>query len=573
MAHLKCDLQYQEQLLASNKISRRRFIQTLSAAGITLSAAVSLAASTRAIAQTQRFNTQNLKDSYDYIICGAGSAGCVVAAQLAKHRPDASVLLVEAGGSGDSAGVLDMLWFKIYQDPALFWLFKGKAEPFLNGQEPPLPMGRAVGGGSAVNALIYARGHKADYDGWATQLGDKKWSYENVVKIFREIEDYNGPKSMLRGTGGLFYSELQTNRAGMADDLISAGPRVGIPCVQDINAETMERRAGIGPSNIISKDGHRHNVARSFLYPVLSQANITVLTQAYVQNLVMDGTRASGINVQWQGSSRKISATKRVILSTGALKTPQLLMLAGIGPAADLQKVGIKSLIDLPGVGENFHDHPLVGSCAWESPYDFGPTGNGSQCVYFSNVNDKAEAPDLMPVQMQIPFVAEAHAKKPGVPTSNLWVIVPGLAKPRSRGKISLASTQIADAPIVETRFLSERHDLDTLALGVEQARELGNSPEMRKHIKREVLPGPTNRKELEEFVRYGCGTYYHMCGTAKMGQASDPMAVVDSNLSVRGIENLSIADTSVFPDIPRANTMVPAVMVGYQLARILLAQ
>jgi choline dehydrogenase len=559
-----------EKLLFEGRISRRTFFKMMSAAGVSAATASVYANASTVIAQTQFRNTENLKDSYDYVICGAGSSGCVVASELARKNPAASILLVEAGGRDDKAGILSLLWGNIYKDPDLFWNFHGEPEPFLNGRTPDLPMGRVVGGGSSVNALIYARGHKADYDGWAEQLGDKKWSYESVLAIYRQMENYDGPASAFRGKGGLLHSQLQRDAVPLASDLRLAGEAMGIPNVEDINAETMERDSGIGPSNIIAKDGMRMSIARAYLYPVLADKNITVLTEAIVQKLHIEGTKAKGINLLWRGKVKRISATGRVVLCTGALKTPQILMLSGIGNATELAKLGIKSVVDLPGVGENFHDHPLVASCAWESPYDFKPHGNGSECVYFSNVNSKPGAPDMMPVQMQIPFVADSYAKREGVPSANLWVIVPGLAKPRSRGKVSIGSNDILHNPVVHTRFLSDPHDIATLRLGVEQAREMGNSSQMRKHVKREVLPGPLKGDDMTDFIRNTCGTYYHMCGTAKMGIAGDKMGVVDSNLAVRGIENLSIADTSVFPDIPRGNTMVPAAMVGFQMARIL---
>ncbi|MDR7127583.1 GMC family oxidoreductase N-terminal domain-containing protein [Pseudotabrizicola sp. 4114] len=557
-------------LYAAGQLSRRGFMKSLAALGISAATASYLADTSQAIAQTQAYNTKNLKASYDYIICGAGSAGCVLAAELSERNPEASILLLEAGGADDAAGILDLLWIKIYQDPSLFWLFQGLPNPLLNNRIPPLPMGRVIGGGSSVNALIYARGHKADYDGWAQQLGDDRWSYQNVVKTFLAMEDYEGPASPLRGVGGKFHSSVQTDIAPLARDMRSAGGSFGLPVVEDINAETMERDGGIAYSNIIEKDGKRGSVARAFLHPVLASPNITVLTNATVLGLAMEGTRATGVSLRWRDETRVISASSRVILSSGALKTPQILMLSGIGPAAHISKFGISPKVDLPGVGENFHDHPLVASCAWEAPYDFDPMANGSQCVYFANVNSPAGAPDLMPVQMQIPFVSPENASSAKMPERNLWVIVPGLAKPRSRGSVYLKSDNIMDDPAVDTRFLSVQHDFDTLLLGIEQAREIGNSAAMRDHVLREVLPGPKSRDDLKEFVRNGCSTYYHMCGTARMGTDTDEMAVTLSDLSVRGVENLSIADTSIFPDVPRSNTMVPAAMVGYKLADIL---
>ncbi len=555
-----------ERLLAKRQISRRQFIATAVATGLTTSAASLLATSTTAIAQTQRYNVENLTDQYDYVVCGAGSAGCVVAAELAKSG-EASVLLIEAGGSDDVDGVLDTLWFNIFMNPDFYWVFNGEPETQINNRSPLLPMGRVVGGGSSVNALVYARGHKADYDGWAAQLGDEKWSYENVLNIYRDLEHFEGPQSALRGQGGRLWTELPSEVHEIAVALKGAGAAFGIPAVDDVNAETMERDAGIGHPNVIVKDGQRHNIARAFLYPVLAQPNITVLTGAQVEKVLFEGDQATGVELVWQGERRRISAGRHTILSAGALKTPQLLMVSGVGEAEHLAEHGIEVVSDLPGVGRNFQDHPLVAGCMWEYRNPIPPVGTGSQCVFFANVNSEAGAPDIMPVQLQIPFASEVHGQRDDIPAA-AWTIVPGLAKPRSRGRVTLASANPNDAPITHTGFLSDPHDVETLLRGIELVRDIGNSSEMSSYVAREVMPGPVNADEMTDFIRNGVATYYHMAGTAKMGSDSDPMAVVDSNLAVRGTRGLSIADTSVMPDIPRGNTMAPAAMVGYQLAR-----
>ena len=557
-----------ERLLATGKVSRRQFMAVAGAAGLAASTATMFASSAAAIARTQRFNVENLQDRYDYVVCGAGSAGCVVAAELAASG-DASVLLIEAGGSDDVPGVLDTLWFNIFMNPEYYWVFNGEPEPQINNRKPLLPMGKVMGGGSSVNALVYARGHKADYDGWASALEDDKWSYANVLDIYRRIEHFEGPDNPLRGRGGRLWTELPSEIHEIAVALKGAGQSFGIPAVDDVNAETMEREAGIGHPNVIVKDGMRHNIARAFLYPVLAQPNITVLTGATVRRVDFDGDRATGVEVNWRGENRTVGAGTRVVLSTGALKTPQLLMLSGVGPAEHLAEHGIDTVSDLPGVGENFQDHPLVAGSIWEYRNPIPPVGTGSQCVFFANVNDVPGAPDIMPVQLQIPFASEVHSQRPNIPQS-AWTIVPGLAKPRSRGRVTLASSNVADAPITRTGFLSDPHDLETLLLGMELVRELGNSPEMSSYVAREVMPGPVGVSEKAEFIRDGVATYYHMAGTAKMGVDSDPMAVLDSNLAVRGTRGLSVADTSAMPDIPRGNTMAPAAMIGYQLAQLL---
>lgn len=560
----------QADLYAAGLISRRSFIAMMAASGIASPAAADEADAARHLVANQQFNRDHLLSSYDFVICGAGSSGSVVASKLAASLPNASVLLLEAGGTDDLPAISDPLWFKSYMNPEFYWLFKGLPAANLNGRTPPLPMGRVIGGGSGVNAMIYARGHKADYDGWAKQLNDPKWSYQSVIEIFRDIENYQGPAGPLRGTGGPFWSEITQDINECAIALKAAGPRVGLPQVGDINAETMERDGGIGHTNLALKNGKRHSVARAFLYPALGLPNLTVISRCEVQKIIIESHTAKGVEVLWKGERRNIFAGTRLVLATGALKTPQLLMLSGIGPSSLLKKHGIKTVADLPGVGSNFHDHPVIAGCVYENATAFTPRSNGSQTSYFANVNSPSGAPDLMPVQLQFPFISEINSKRGDIPSANLWTIAPGLAKPKSRGEVTIRSTNPADHPVVHTNFLSDPHDFQTLRLGIAQAREMANSPEMRPYIKREIMPGPLKGRELDEFVKNSVYTYFHMSGTAKMGTASDRMAVVDSNLSVRGVRNLSIADTSIFPDIPRANTMVPAVVVGWQMAKIL---
>ncbi len=559
-----------ELLLAQKRISRRGFIHMMTAAGMTAASASILADSTMAIAQTQEFNTANLRAEYDYIVCGAGSAGCVVAAQLAEDGSK-SVLLLEAGGSDDVEKVLSPLWFQVFLDPDYFWVFNGEPEGHINHRKPLLPMGKVIGGGSSVNALVYSRGHKADYDGWAELLDDDRWSYDNVLSVFRRIEHFNGPADPRRGRGGPFWSELPSQVHVIAKALKVAGEAQGIPAVDDINAATQEHEAGIGHPNVIVKDGRRHSVARSFLYPVAAQPNITVLTGAMVTKVMVEGDKAVGVEFVRNGETHKIRASRQITLSMGALKTPQVLMLSGIGDETELTRFGIPTLQNLPGVGRNFHDHPLVAGCIWEYRNPLPPIGTVSQCVYFARVNSAEAAPDIMPVQIQIPFASEVHQQRPDVPEAG-WTIVPGLAKPKSRGRMTLRSANMAHDPVTTTGFLSHPDDIETLRRGIELTRELGNSVEMREFVKREVMPGNLKGDALTAFIRDGVATYFHMSGTCKMGRDNDEMAVLDSNCAVRGIRNLSVADTSAFPDIPRGNTMAPAAMLGYQVAQHLLA-
>lgn len=557
-----------EALLARRAIDRRTFLMGALALGVSVSSGIALAEQTAANAARQRYNSRKLRASYDFIVCGAGSAGSVVARRLAEDTSK-NVLLLEAGGADDLPSVLDpSIWFTNLGTERM-WSFNAEADPAVNGRSLPLPMGRVMGGGSSVNALIYARGHRDDFDAWAAATGDQRWSYASILALYKRIEAWSGPADgQYRGSGGILTSQPIADPHPVARALVAAGPSVGIPAVADLNAAAMETEGGIGHPNVKVKDGRRSNLPRDYLYPILSQPNVTVLTGADVRRVLIKGDRAVGVEFVWRGAKRSVGAGREVVLAMGAVNTPKVLMLSGLGDEGELRNVGLKVMRHLPGVGKNLQDHPLA-SCVWEYATPIAPRNTVSECTFFWKTDPGAKSPDIVPVQIQIPFPSEVTAKQFAIPKAG-WTIAAGLARPKSRGTLTLRSAKPEAPPLIRSNFLGEAEDVRTLVRAVELCRELGNAAGMREFIKREVMPGPLKGAALEQYIRDAVGTYYHLAGTCKMGTEKDPAAVVDGELRVIGVRGLRVADTSVMPSITTGNTMAPAAIIGERLAELI---
>jgi len=514
---------------------------------------------------------ETIRPNYDFIVCGGGAAGCVVARRLAED-PSVTVLLLEAGGSDRVPQAVDSTQWMWNIGTSRDWGYKAQPSAGLNGRTPPLPMGKLLGGGSSINGSVWARGHKNDFESWAQATGDAAWGYESVLSIYRQIEDWQGPADPLRrGSGGLLNILLPDNPIPLVPALIKSASALGIPFVEDINGAAMEGSGGCGLPNVLVQDGNqRVSMSATYLHPYMGRANLDILLCAEVAKVTLEGKRAVGVQFTRRGKHYQVRANSEVILSLGAMNTPKVLMLSGIGDEAQLRRHDIPVVQHLAGVGKNFQDHILLAGCVWEYIVPEAPRNNAAEFVFYAKSDPSLETPDLMPVLEECPFASEVTATQFDLPhgTASAWTLAPGLARPDSRGQVRLASANPADAPIIDANFLSTETDMRAMVRCVELCREIGNADNLAPFRKREVMPGNLKGAELENFIRNAAGTYFHESCSAKMGR--DEQSVVDGTLKVYGIEALRVADASIMPTITTGNTMAPTVIIGERAGQIL---
>jgi choline dehydrogenase len=565
--HSKC-LGHLEAHYLTNKITRRTFVALAAALGVAGPTLSALADQLDSIRANQDARRRSLKQSYDYIVCGTGSAGSALVGRLAANK-SASILVLEAGDWDTAPSVLNpSLWFTNLGTER-DWGVVAEPSPTVNGRALPENMGRVVGGGSSINATIWARPFKADLDHWAEVSGDPAWGYQHALKIYRKVEDWQGPaNSYYRGKGGPVWCQPAANPPGVAPALLDAVKELGLPVLPDQNGAREEAAGGFAYMNQIIRDGQRVSMARAYLYNVLGQDNVTLLTKAFMHRVVFEGDRATGVEVDLGDTVVTISAANEIILAAGGMNSAKILMLSGIGDEASLKPLGIKTLVSSPEVGANFQDHLLHGACLWEAPEPFKLQNSGANVAGFWKSDSSLPSPDINIVQIEAPFLSEVNAKKYGLPPTS-WALSAALVGPKSRGILRLKSANPADKPIVDAKFLSHPDDLAAQAAGIKLCRELGNSKAMRPFVKREVAPGrKLDKNEMVDFIRDGAATYYHEVGTCRMGK--DQNAVVDANLRVNGTRGLRVADASIMPKIPGVATMPACVFIGERMAEIL---
>ncbi|MGA7328671.1 MAG: GMC family oxidoreductase N-terminal domain-containing protein [Rhodomicrobium sp.] len=506
-----------------------------------------------------------LKPQYDFIICGSGSSGAVVARRLAEKQ-DASVLLIEAGRSDSVPEVEMAAAWPLNLGSERDWRFTALPNPYLNGRAIPMSMGKVLGGGSSINVMIWARGHKSDWDYFAAQAGDPAWSYESVLAIYREIENWQGtPDPARRGRDGLLYIAPPADPNPIAAAMLQAATELGIPVFDDANGSMMEGPGGASYFNLRIRDGGRQSIFRSYIYPLMNQANLTVLPGTPVTRLLIERGVATGVECRLDGRSHRFHASQEVILSLGAIHTPKVLMQSGIGDAETLASLDIPLVQHLPGVGANFQDHIWVSSCIWEYPEPIAPRNNGGEASIFAKSTPELESPDIQLLQIEFPVSTPELAARHTIPAGS-WGIFPALLRPHSAGRLRLTGAGHEDPILIDSQILSDPADLPALRRCVELAREVGNAHALQGFVKREVMPAALTSAAMDDFIRDGVTTIWHQSCTAKMGQ--DDMSVVDSRLKVYGIERLRVADASVMPRVPLANTMAPCVIIGEQASR-----
>ena len=511
------------------------------------------------VRKNQRKLTTELNRQYDFVVCGSGSSGSVVARRLAEN-PDASVLLLEAGGTDDVPSVMEANQWPLNLGSELDWSFQGQPNPRINGRSIRFSMGKVLGGGSSINVMAWARGHKQDWDFFASEANDPAWNYKSVLNIYRRIEDWHGsPDPKYRGTGGPVFVEPAPNPNPLAPATVEGAHAVGIPIFENPNGRMMERDGGASIMDVRARDGKRQSVFRSYVFPYLDRSNLTVLAKALVTRVAFEGKRATGVEIYYRGKTQQIRARLEVVLSLGAIHTPKVMMQSGIGDQTELRRLGIPVVQHLPGVGRNFQDH-VAFDCVWEYQEALPPRNTLSEAILFWKSKSGLDAPDLFVCEAEVPKSTEENAARFGLPEAG-WTLFGAVAHPQSRGHLRLTGRGPLDPVQIEANTLADPEDMKAAIACVELCREIGNSTPLNPFVRREVMPGNLKGTELENFIRDAATSYWHVTCTAKMGR--DDMSVVDGALKVYGVHNLRVADGSIMPRITTGNTMAPCVIIG----------